>query len=83
MSGHFSTNVTDQTVLLQTSVDLSDEDFNREQMITTIQRILMQGLELFKLLQEMFNGDQCPFHLLYNYIEEMREKRVSNEKTFH
>ena len=81
--GHFSINVTDQTVLLQTSLDLSDDDFNREQMMTTIKRISMQGLELFKLLQEMFLGDQCPFDLLYSYIEEMRENRVSNEKTFH
>jgi hypothetical protein len=81
--GHFSVNEADQAVLLQTSVDLSDENFNREQMLTTIQRISLQGLELFKLLQEMFNGDQCPFHLLYSYIEEIRENRVNNEKTIH
>ena len=60
--GHFAINESDGDVFLQTSVDLSDQYFDRDQMLTTVQRISVHGLELLKLLKEMFDGDQCPFH---------------------
>jgi hypothetical protein len=81
--GHFAISEADGNVLLQTSIDLSGQGFDRDQMLATIQRISIHGLELFKLLREMFDGDQCPFHLLHKYIEEMRNNNESHEKTIH
>ena len=81
--GHFALNEAEDDLVLQASVDLSDDNFDREQMLTTIKRILIQGLQLFKLMKEMFDGDQCPFHLLHNYIEEVRETQVFDKKTIH
>jgi len=81
--GHFAINDADGDVVLQTSIDLSDDNFNREQMLTTIQRISIQGLKVFKLINEMFESNQCPFYFLHNYIEEMRESQVDDEKTIH
>ena len=80
--GHFSINEADSDVLLQAAVDLTDQNFDREQVLITIYRISLQGLELFNLLRKMFDGDQCPFHLLKNYIEAMIELRV-NDTTIH
>lgn len=81
--GHLSINEADEAVLLQTSVDFSDEYFDREQMLSTIKRIVGQGLEFFNLLKEIIGGDQCPFHLLHNYIEEKRKNQVMDQKTIH
>ena len=81
--GHFAINEADGDVVLQTSVDLSADNFDREQMLSTIKRIVRQGLEFFNLLKEIINGDQCPFYMLHNYIEEMREKQVKDQKTIH
>ena len=81
--GHFAINESDGDVFLQASVDLSDQYFDRDQMLKTIQRISIHGLELFKLLKEMFDGDQCPFHFLHNYIEEMRDNYESLKRTIH
>jgi len=81
--GHFAINEADEDVVLQTSVDLSDDDFDRVQMLTTIQRISLQGLNVFKLMKEMFESDQCPFYFLHNYIEEKRMIQVTNQETIH
>lgn len=81
--GHFSINEANEDVVLQTSVDLSADDFDREQMLTTIQRISLQGLEVFKLMKEIFESDQCPFYFLHNYIEENRMNQVTNQETIH
>ena len=81
--GHFAINEADGDVVLQTSVDLSADNFDREQMLSTIKRIVRQGLEFFNLLKKIINGDQCHFYMLHNYIEEMREKQVKDQKTIH
>jgi hypothetical protein len=81
--GHFAINEADGDVVLQTSVDISADDFDREQMLTTIQRISLQGLEVFKLMKEIFESDQCPFYLLHNYIEENRMNQGTNQETIH
>ena len=81
--GHFALNEAEEDLVLQASIDLSDDNFDREQMLTTIKRITIQGLQLFKLMKEMFDGDQCPFHLLHNYIEEVRDTQVFDQKTIH
>jgi hypothetical protein len=81
--GHFAINEADGDVVFQTSVDLLANDFDREQMLATIQRISLQGLEVYKLLKEIFESDQCPFYFLHNYIEEMRERQVDDEKNIH
>ena len=81
--GHFAINEADGDVVLQTSVDISADDFDREQMLTTIQRISLQGLEVFKLMKEIFESDQCPFYFLHNYIEENRMNQGTNQETIH
>jgi hypothetical protein len=81
--GHFAINEADNDVILQTSVDLSADDFDREQILTTIQRISLQGLELFNLLKEMFENGQCPFYFLHNYIEDNRKNLLTNLETIH
>lgn len=81
--GHFAINEADNDVILQTSVDLSADDFDREQLLTTIQRISLQGLELFNLLKEMFESGQCPFYFLHDYIEENRKNQLINLETIH
>ncbi|MEJ2246364.1 MAG: hypothetical protein P8Y80_09865 [Acidobacteriota bacterium] len=81
--GHFSINESDKGFLLQTSIDYSAGIFDREQMIESIKRIVQQGLEGFKLLMEMLNGDQCPYQMLASYMTEMRENLQQDEKIIH
>ena len=81
--GHFSINESDKEFLLQTSIDCSAENFDREQMIESIKRIVQQGLEGFKLLMEMLNGDQCPYQMLASYMTKMRENLQQDEKIIH
>jgi hypothetical protein len=81
--GHFSITDTHKEVILQTSVDYSAGIFDREQMIETIKRIVMQALEGFKVLMEMLNGDQCPYQKLASYMSEMREKVHQDKNIYH
>jgi hypothetical protein len=80
---HFSINESNKEFLLQTSIDCSDEIFDREQMIESIKRIVQQGLESFKLLMKMLNGDQCPYQMLASYMTEMRENSQKGKETIH
>ena len=81
--GHFSTNEAEKEVLLQTSIDCIKPFFDQGQMLSTIKRVVQQGLEGFKLLKEMLSGDQCPYHMLGSYIADKIENQQNDEKTIH
>jgi hypothetical protein len=52
-------------------------------MLSTIKRVVQQGLEGFKLLKEMLSGDQCPYRMLGSYIADKIENQQKDEKTIH
>lgn len=80
---HLSVNQPGGEIFLQTSVDLADQLFDRHQMLNTIQIVSMQGLELFRFLKEMTDGDRCPMQMFHDFIEEKRNNMACDQKTIH
>jgi len=70
--GHMSVNQPDGEIFLQTFVDFADQLFDRQQVLHTMQRVSIQGLELFRFLKDMTDEDQCPLQMLHDFIEEKR-----------
>jgi hypothetical protein len=81
--GHFSVNRDNGDVILQTSVNLSSQNYNRKQILSTIKRIMIQGYQNFRALHPMAEEDRCPLDAFPDYFIHNEENQDNEKKTIH
>ena len=76
--GHLFVYLDDQAVTIKSSIDFSTQDFDRQRMLSLMQRLFGQGSLCFHILVEIDQMNGCPFVVLQERIEEL--KRIPNNK---
>jgi len=81
--GHFSVNRENGDVMLQTSLNLSSQNYDRGQILATIKRIMIQGYKNFKSLYPMAEDDRCSLEAFADYFVHNEENQENEKKTIH
>ena len=81
--GHFSVNRSNGDAMLQTSVNLSSQKYDREQILATIKRIIKCGYKNFKSLQPMAEDERCSLEAFRDYFIHNEENQDNEKKTIH
>jgi len=80
---HFSVNRNSGDVMLQTSLNLSNQNYDREQIMATIKRIINCGYKNFKSLHLIAEDDRCSFDAFVDYFGQKEESQDIEKKTIH
>ena len=81
--GHFSVNRENGDVMLQTSLNLSSQNYDQAQILATIKRIMIQGYQNFKSLHLMVEDDRSFFEAFADYFIHNEENNENENETIH
>ena len=81
--GHICLDPYCEDVFLQTSIDFSNQSFDRLMTLFILKRFLSQGHLFFRILREISQMQKCPFKVLDDNFKRLKDINGSGDETIH